>query len=248
MLIIGNWKMNGTALDIAALESIAETARTATSTKVVICPPFTMLTAVAGIAGLKCGAQDCHEADGGAFTGCVSAPMIKAAGADYVLVGHSERRRLHGETNETVIAKAAAAIRAALIPVICVGETASERAAGDASRIVDEQLRPVIRALRGEIVVAYEPVWAIGTGNVPSVRDVEEMMARLGSMLGEAAALSAKLVYGGSVGAANAAHFLGTNHVSGVLLGGASLRVDEMRHIIKVGDNGVPASRADAGL
>lgn len=247
MLIIGNWKMNGTPLDVAALESIAETARAAPATEVVICPPFTMLTAVAGTAGLKCGAQDCHEADAGAFTGCVSAPMIKAAGADYVLVGHSERRRLHSETNEVVVAKATAAIRAALIPVICVGETASERAAGDAYRTVNEQLRAVIRTLRGDIVVAYEPVWAIGTGNVPSVRDVQEMMARLGSMLREGVGLDAKLVYGGSVGAANAAAFLQVEHVSGVLLGGASLRLEEMRQIINVSSSGVGARRADAG-
>lgn len=236
MLIVGNWKMNGAASDLAALDLVASTARTTPTTNVVVCPPYTMIAAASAVSGLRVGAQDCHEADAGAFTGCVSASMIRAAGAEYVLLGHSERRQQSGETSETVGAKAAAALRAGLVPTICVGETAAERASGRALDVVAEQLRPVTRLPPGEILVAYEPVWAIGTGRVPEMREVEAMMGRIGHSLRNSGGPNGevKLLYGGSVNSANAAAILSIGSVSGLLVGGASLNTDEFRRIIEL--------------
>lgn len=224
MLIVGNWKMNGAAGDLASLGLIANTVRHTPSVNVVICPPYTMLATVSTVPGLKVGAQDCHEADAGAFTGCVSASMVKAAGAEYVLLGHSERRLHHGETNRIVGAKAAAAIKVGLIPIICVGETAEERAAGRTSEILVEQVRSLSPLPRGRYIIAYEPIWAIGTGTIPDARDVERMAALIRSSVShEAMSSGVPVLYGGSVTDINAVEFLRVENVDGLLLGGASL-------------------------
>ncbi|RKQ73198.1 triose-phosphate isomerase [Oceanibaculum indicum] len=232
-LIAGNWKMNllkaeGEALVRALGGSLSGTPKPACD--VLVCPPFTLLGALAPLCretGLALGAQDCHAKPSGAFTGDVAAPMLADAGCTHVIVGHSERRSLHAEDNATVKAKAEAALAAGLVAIVCVGETEAERDSGKAEEIVVAQLLASLPqgASAKTLVVAYEPVWAIGTGRTPTVEQVADMHAALrkalGSVLSDAAGV--RLLYGGSVKPGNAAELLAVANVDGALVGGASL-------------------------
>lgn len=232
-LLVGNWKMNGVKADLEEARLIAAAATTAQNQAIqlAICPPATLLSRLSEMAagtGLLTGAQDCHAKVTGAHTGDVSAAMIKDAGGHFVIVGHSERRADHGETSALVQTKAQAALEAGLVPIICVGETREERQAGHAEAVVLAQVEGSVPEIfpEGGLVIAYEPVWAIGTGLVPSAGDVlaihraihTKLVGRFGAMRA-----SIRLLYGGSVNGQNASDLLHLAHVDGALVGGASL-------------------------
>ncbi|HVV94002.1 MAG TPA: triose-phosphate isomerase [Hyphomicrobiales bacterium] len=232
-LVAGNWKMNGLRRDLVELAAIrdAVAAGVAGPAEVALCLPATLLALAAELARdvFSIGAEDTHPAPQGAFTGDLAAEMLADVGATYVIVGHSERRIGHGETDETVRAKAAAAWRAGLVPIVCVGETAAEREAGATLGVVERQLAQSVPDGAGaaNLVVAYEPVWAIGTGLTPTVEDVAEVHMQLRGLLasrfGEGGA-GVRLLYGGSCKPDNAAMLMGVPDVDGALVGGASLR------------------------
>lgn len=232
-LIAGNWKMNTTRDEAHALAKGLQ-ATASDKVEMVICPPAVWLADLAAIlkAPLLLGAQDCHAADKGAFTGNIAAPMLKELGCTYVIVGHSERRALQFETNAIVKAKAQAAIKHGLIPIICVGEIEAEREAGRHEAVVGQQLAESLPET-GHYVVAYEPVWAIGTGKTATAADVKAMHGFIRTKLAESVDHADKvaILYGGSVKAANAAEILSTKDVDGVLVGGASLQLEEFRAI-----------------
>ncbi len=241
-IVIGNWKMNGLAASVAELEGTITAAEAGTGADVMICPPATLLTNFAGAAQrtpVKIGAQDCHPAASGAHTGDLSPEMLADAGASAVIVGHSERRADHGESDALVRAKAEAAHRAGLVAIICVGETEAQRDAGDAETVVGAQLEgslpPDISA--ENTIVAYEPVWAIGTGRTPTLGDIEAMHGfirrRVEGLRGNVAAKT-RLLYGGSVKPSNAAEILGVSDVDGALVGGASLKAADFAGIFGV--------------
>jgi len=233
-LVAGNWKMNGLTASLAELKAMREAvdAGKAGAAELAVCPPATLLAQAAwALKGGKVslGAQDCHAKDSGAFTGDIAAPMIKDAGAQYVIVGHSERRQYHGETDAAVKAKAEAALKSGLIAIVCVGETRAEREAGKAIEVVSTQVRGSLPAggAPETVVVAYEPVWAIGTGLTPTPADVAEVHAAIRKLLGEvygAAGAKLRILYGGSVKPSNAKELLGLANVDGALVGGASLK------------------------
>jgi triosephosphate isomerase len=233
-LVAGNWKMNGLTASLAELKAMREAvdAGKAGAAELAVCPPATLLAqAASALKGGKVslGAQDCHAKDSGAFTGDIAAPMIKDAGAQYVIVGHSERRQYHGETDAVVKAKAEAALKSGLIAIVCVGETRAEREAGKAIEVVSTQVRGSLPAggAPETVVVAYEPVWAIGTGLTPTPADVAEVHAAIRKLLGEvygAAGAKLRILYGGSVKPSNAKELLGLANVDGALVGGASLK------------------------
>ncbi len=240
-LVAGNWKMNGVGASLAELDRLADgLSQTPASCDVMICPPATLIAAArARAAGsITIGGQDCSPEPSGAFTGDVSAEMLKDAGASAVIVGHSERRQLHGETDAAVRAKASAARRAGLTAIICVGETLEQRDAGNAVAIVTAQVAASVPADAAPewVVVAYEPVWAIGTGRTPSPADVEAMHGAIRAALRGrygAQADGFRLLYGGSVKPANAAELMGCTDVDGALVGGASLKAADFLGIIK---------------
>ncbi len=232
-LVAGNWKMNGLRSDgIAVVGECAGRARTAggadnLACDLLICPPATLLVlvhdALAG-SGIALGGQDCHPAPKGAFTGDISAEMLADAGCSHVILGHSERRHWHGETDALVCEKVGAAWRAGLIPVVCVGETLAQRQAGEAVATVTAQLAcslPKPDAVAG-IIIAYEPVWAIGTGLSASLEDIAAMHAAIRRDL----SAETRILYGGSVNPTNAADILALDDVDGALVGGASLDAD----------------------
>lgn len=232
-LVAGNWKMNGLRASLAEIEAMgaAYDAALKARAEIIVCPPATLAVVTAGVvanSGIGLGAQDCHVAASGAHTGDISAEMLKDAGATYVIVGHSERRADHGETDAIVRAKAAAALRAGLTPIVCVGETRAEREAGKALDVVGAQIMESLPAdAPGTIVVAYEPVWAIGTGLTPTVGDVAEMHAfarrTIEARLGGGKNATTRILYGGSVKPSNARELLSIANVDGALVGGASL-------------------------
>jgi triosephosphate isomerase (TIM) len=224
-LIAGNWKMHGSIAALAEFDAIA--AEAPDGVDVAICPPFTLIERACG-RGVAIGAQDCHGETHGAHTGCVSAAMLAEAGATYCIVGHSERRADQGETDVMVRAKAEAALAAGLMPIVCVGETLAERDAGDAEAVVRTQLAGSLPAARDGLVVAYEPVWAIGTGRVPLRGDIAAMHAAIRDMAGD----GVRILYGGSVKASNATEILHTANVDGALVGGASLTAADFVPII----------------
>ena len=236
-LVAGNWKMNGLTASLVELKAMREAvdAGKAGAAELAVCPPATLLAqAAAALKGGKVslGAQDCHAKDSGAFTGDIAAPMIKDAGAQYVIVGHSERRQYHGETDAAVKAKAEAALKSGLIAIVCVGETRAEREAGKAIAVVSTQVRGSLPAggAPETVVVAYEPVWAIGTGLTPTPADVAEVHAAIRKLLGEvygAAGAKLRILYGGSVKPSNAKELLGLANVDGALVGGASLKAKD---------------------
>ena len=232
-LIAGNWKMN--VADTGMLDALA-TAHPLPECDVLICPPATMIAGMAR-GPFAVGGQDCHPDAGGAHTGDVSAEMLAAAGAVAVIVGHSERRTDHGETDALVARKAAAAWRADLTAIVCVGETESERDAGETLARIGAQLAGSIpdEAGTNSLVVAYEPVWAIGTGKVPTLEQIAEVHAfmreTLAARFGDRGRAT-RLLYGGSVKAGNAAEIFGVAGVDGALVGGASLKAEEFGGII----------------
>jgi triosephosphate isomerase len=239
-LVAGNWKMNGSRSALAELAAIAAAAREAPGVDVAICPPFTLLPLAVPRAGggLAVGAQDCHNEDKGAHTGCVSAPMLKEAGARLAIIGHSERRSDQAESDGVVRAKAEAALRHGLQAIVCVGETESERESGGAVERVKSQLAGSIPELSGEseLVVAYEPIWAIGTGRTATPDDVAEIHAAIREALvgrfGDAGG-RIRILYGGSVNAGNAATLFAVDNVDGALVGGASLTAAQFVPIVE---------------
>jgi triosephosphate isomerase len=239
-LIAGNWKMNTTQVEAKSLvqglkDKLSGSGHQDTF-QMVICPPTIWLHDVLSILGtshmMAVGGQDCHASDKGAYTGNISAPMLKEIGCTYVIVGHSERRQFHNETNAQVKAKAQAAIKQGLIPIICVGEIEEERLSGSQEFVVGQQLAeslPESLPESGAYVVAYEPVWAIGTGKTATTEDVRTMHGFIRQVLAKMVDQPDKvaILYGGSVKASNAVEILGTVNVDGVLVGGASLQLDE---------------------
>jgi triosephosphate isomerase len=240
-LIAGNWKMNGTNASLAEVQRLAELlAATPPRCTVVICPPATLLAplnAIAAPSGIVAGGQDCHPMPSGAHTGDVSALMLADAGAQYVVVGHSERRASYGESDDLVRGKAVAAMTAGLRPIICVGETEAERRAGRAEEVVASQLANSVPEQIGQlgIVVAYEPVWAIGTGLTPTSEDIAQMHGTIRRLLSERfgdVGARTRILYGGSMKPANAREILGIENVNGGLIGGASLLANDFHAII----------------
>jgi len=241
-LIAGNWKMNGTTASLAEVQKLATLLATGGGPRgtVVICPPATLLerlNELAAPAGIVTGGQDCHPAASGAHTGDVSAQMLADAGAQYVIVGHSERRTNHGETDVLVQQKALAAHASGLVPIVCVGETEAERDAGNAVSVVIGQLEGSVPDdwSGHDIVIAYEPVWAIGTGRTPTSSDIAEMhgaiRGHLESRFGERGA-AVRILYGGSMKPSNASEILRIANVNGGLVGGASLLANDFHAII----------------
>jgi len=237
-LVAGNWKMNGLRAAQAELASLnAQIGSPACD--VLICPPATLLAAMSANAGaVKLGGQDCHTAASGAHTGDISAEMLADAGASAVILGHSERRADHHETSAEVAAKTQAAWRAGLTAIVCVGETEAQRVAGQALEIVGTQLAQSLPdgATEQNLVIAYEPVWAIGTGKVPTLADIGELHAFLRGQLtnrfGPEIAQGIRLLYGGSVKASNAAEIFAVTDVDGALVGGASLKATDFAPIV----------------
>jgi triosephosphate isomerase len=242
-LVAGNWKMNGLGAQTAELDAMIAGAKEA-GCEVLVCPPATLIAKFAWRAGgsatgtvIGIGGQDCHPAPSGAHTGDISAEMLADAGASHVIVGHSERRADHGEDDALVCAKAEAARRAGLVAIICVGETEAERDAGRALDVVGRQLAGSVPdgATAANTVIAYEPVWAIGTGRTPSGGDIAEMHGHLRRLLGERFGREAdgiRLLYGGSVKPNNAAEIFAVPDVDGALVGGASLKAADFLGII----------------
>ncbi len=239
-LIAGNWKMNGLRAAKAELRSVAA-GLAGLSAETMICPPFTLIGAFAAdVAGtqLMIGGQDCHPAECGAHTGDISAEMLRDAGAVAVILGHSERRIDHQEGDAIIKAKVKAAWRAGLLPVVCVGETLVERDAGEASAVVTRQVRQSVPegATAANLVIAYEPIWAIGTGRTPTTDDVAEVHGAIRHILAErfgAEANGIRILYGGSVKPDNAAALLAVSDVDGALVGGASLKAADFLAIAR---------------
>jgi triosephosphate isomerase len=234
-LIAGNWKMNGLKRDGYPLaQELARRARGGMPADLLLCPPATLLTVVGHAiadSGLWLGGQDCHPKQKGAHTGDVSAPMLRDAGCSHVILGHSERRTEHREGDALIRAKASAACAAGLVAILCLGETAAERDAGRTLEVVSRQLAGSLPVGLGaaELVIAYEPVWAIGTGRTPSAADIAAVHAHLRAALeGKVAnAAAVRLLYGGSVKSGNAREILSIADVDGALVGGASLDAAE---------------------
>ena len=237
--IVGNWKMHGTRAMLSEARAIDRAAERLMKVEVALAPPFTLIHATRKEAGLiGVGAQDCHAAEGGAHTGDISAAMLKDAGAGFVIVGHSERRADHGESDADVRAKAESALAASLAAIVCVGETEAERDAGKAEQVVCGQLERSLPQGEGaveKVTVAYEPVWAIGTGRTPTLEDIAAMhaaiRAKLGEIYGEAGE-AVRILYGGSVKPENAGEILAVADVGGALVGGASLTAESFLGII----------------
>ncbi len=237
--IVGNWKMNGSRAMLAEARAIDRAAARFPGVQVALAPPFPLIAAMReAVQDIGVGGQDCHAEAGGAFTGDVSAAILADSGADFAIVGHSERRALHGESDALVRAKAEAALAAGLTVILCVGETEAERDSGTAEDVVCRQLDgslPQSKDAAARLSVAYEPVWAIGTGRVPSVADVGAMhraiRARLIAVYGQDGA-GVRILYGGSVNATNAGALLAADEVGGALVGGASLIAEGFTAII----------------
>jgi triosephosphate isomerase len=233
-LVAGNWKMNGTGESLEELRIIVNRPNSAIGEKIdaLICVPATLVfRAAQSVEGeaLSIGGEDCHTKKSGAYTGCISADMLKDAGASHVIVGHSERRADNGETDEMINAKAKAAWEAGLVAIICIGETEAQRQAGATLDVVATQLSGSVPdgADAGNSIIAYEPVWAIGTGLTPTATDVQEVHTFIRSALstrfgGEGDRM--RILYGGSVKPGNAVELLGVENVDGALVGGASLK------------------------
>ena len=238
-LAAGNWKMNGLGADLAEIKALAK-AHPSPGCDVLICPPATLLNRMSAATegtAIATGGQDCHVEASGAHTGDISAAMLKDAGATHVILGHSERRADHGETNGDVCSKTAAAWRAGLTAVVCVGETLAERESDLTITIVSGQLAGSLPdgVTPENTVIAYEPVWAIGTGKVPTLDEIaavhDDIRARLVARYGDAAN-EVRILYGGSVKPSNAAEIFAVSNVDGALVGGASLKADDFGGII----------------
>ncbi len=242
-LVAGNWKMNGLLSSVSEAAALAELLRSNDEIEAdaMICPPATLIPLLAErLTGSRVavGGQDCHQIESGAHTGDISAEILADAGASAVIVGHSERRADHGESDATVNAKALAAYRAGLVAIICVGETDAQRDAGETLDIVAGQLRGSVPAAAGagNTIIAYEPVWAIGTGRTPTADDVAEvhnhMRTQLIAIVGDGESSAMRLLYGGSVKPSNATELMAVENVNGALVGGASLKADDFFGIL----------------
>ncbi|MCR8825604.1 triose-phosphate isomerase [Pseudosulfitobacter koreensis] len=238
----GNWKMNGDSAALGVISELATTHSGSTDTDIVICPPAPLLFRASEIArdsALTIGAQDCHSAASGAHTGDISAPMIADTGATHVIVGHSERRDACGESDSDVRAKTMAAWDAGLTAILCIGESAADREAGKTLDVIAGQLKGSMPddATGDRLVIAYEPIWAIGTGAVATTKQIDEVhdfiRAHLVERLGDAAGNAIRLLYGGSVKPANAAEIFKCGNVDGALVGGASLKAADFTPIIR---------------
>ncbi|MBI4724922.1 MAG: triose-phosphate isomerase [Rhodomicrobium sp.] len=241
LLVAGNWKMNGVHADLAQIEAIKASAGSPGAVNIALFPPATLIRAAASVtagSSIEVGAQDCHAENSGAFTGDLSAPILKDAGASAVIVGHSERRSGHGETSRDVRAKAAAALRAGLNVIVCLGETKGERAAGLASAVCARQLSESLpeESKPENTIIAYEPVWAIGTGVSPTSAEIGTIHELLRAQLNKRTLPSGgqrwRILYGGSVSPANAAAIFEGPEVDGALVGGASLNASSFLAII----------------
>ena len=238
-LAAGNWKMNGTRAALVEAQALTA-AHPAPACEMLLCPPATLVAALAAQAkgtALMTGGQDCHPKASGAHTGDISAAMLKDAGATHVILGHSERRADHGETDALVKSKAEAALAAGLIAIVCLGETEAQRDAGTTLQVIGTQLDGSIPAgaTAANLVIAYEPVWAIGTGRTPTLAEIADvhafLRARLQGLIGAEAA-GTRLLYGGSVKPSNAAEIFAVPHVDGALVGGASLKAADFGTIV----------------
>ncbi|MFV0431068.1 MAG: triose-phosphate isomerase [Alphaproteobacteria bacterium] len=243
-LIAGNWKMNGLSQDSRELtQGIASWYKeNAAACDMLVCPPFALLPIVKealGDSGVFLGAQDCHMNEKGAHTGDSSAQLLKDVGCSHVIVGHSERRTDHAESNAIVKAKAEAAIKAGLVAVVCIGETLQERDAGKTIEVNSRQVKESMPqgGNAQNVVIAYEPVWAIGTGRIPSLEDVQETHAAIrkviAEVIGDSEAANMKILYGGSMKPENAEELIALADVDGGLIGGASLKVEDFTAIAK---------------
>ncbi|EAQ26686.1 triose-phosphate isomerase [Roseovarius sp. 217] len=246
-LAAGNWKMNGTNASLTELQTLIAT-HPAPQIDILICPPATLIVQAAGLSAdspLQIGAQDCHSAASGAHTGDLSAPMLADAGATAVLLGHSERRQGHNESNGLVADKVSAAHAARLIAILCLGESLAQREAAQTLDVIADQLRQSLpdTATATNTVIAYEPIWAIGTGLTPSTAQIAEvhafLRAQLGDRFGRDAAMGFRLLYGGSVKPGNAADIFAIANVDGALVGGASLTAHDFSPIITALENAV---------
>ena len=250
-LIAGNWKMHGLTADAVALAKAVAAGATGLPTgmppgmpcELLVCPPFVYLPAVTralGGAPVAVGGQNCHQAKQGAHTGDISAPMLRDVGATWVILGHSERRQNHGETDELVREKVLAAVDAGLTPIVCVGETSDQRAGGQETEVVGWQIAGSLpKPFTG--VVAYEPIWAIGTGKNATEQDVATMHAFIREELVRQfaeAGQGIRILYGGSVRPENAASLLAVPHVGGALVGGASLKANDFLAIARAAKGG----------
>lgn len=244
VVIAGNWKMNKNRAEAKALITELLPLVKEAGCEVVICTPYTNLeTALALTEGsnVKVGAENCHWAESGAFTGEISAPMLKELGVQYVIIGHSERRQYFGETDETVAKRVRAALESGLEVILCVGETLEQREADITGETIAIQVKKALAGVTVEelrhIIIAYEPVWAIGTGKTPTPEDVEEVHAAvrkvLAKKLGKGVANKMRILYGGSVKPSNAKEFLSLPDVDGALIGGASLKAQDFLAIAK---------------
>jgi len=241
-LVAGNWKMNGLGASLGEAEALVKALQEqAAACRVALCPPATLTERMARVLAdgpVELGGQDCHAEASGAFTGSVSAAMLADAGAELVILGHSERRAGFGESDADVAAKVEAALAAGLEPIICIGETLAEREAGQAVEVVSRQVAGSLpSSLSGKaFAVAYEPVWAIGTGLTPTLEQIEEVHAAVRAAmlarLGESGRV-APILYGGSVKPSNAAEILAVAEVGGALVGGASLKAEDFLGIIR---------------
>ena len=238
-LAAGNWKMNGVAAALSEVTALL-TDHPAPGCEMLLCPPATLIAAMAALAkgqALQVGGQDCHAKPSGAHTGDISAPMLADAGASHVILGHSERRADHGESDDTVRLKAEAALAAGLVAVVCVGETEAQRDAGQTLAVVGAQIKGSVPdgATAQNLVIAYEPVWAIGTGRTPTLAEIADvhafLRAELTARFGPEAA-GMRLLYGGSVKPSNAAEIFALPHVDGPLVGGASLKASDFGAIV----------------
>lgn len=231
--------MNGTQAALGMIEALGS-AHAQASCDIVLCPPAHLLIPAAARASgtsVQIGAQTCHAADKGAHTGDIAAPMLRETGATYVIVGHSERREAYAETDADVQAKATSAQHADLVAIVCLGETLAQREAGEALAVISEQLKGSVpeQSTGASLVVAYEPIWAIGTGKIPSMTEIAEVHAQLRSDLNDILGASGKdirLLYGGSVKPGNAAEIFALPDVDGALVGGASLTVADFSPIV----------------
>jgi len=243
-IIAGNWKMNKTPAQAVEFVNELKDKVVGTEAEVVVCPTFVCLPAVVEAvkgSNIKVGAQNIHWADNGAFTGEISGEMLKEVGVDYVIIGHSERRQYFGETDETVNNRLKAALKYELIPIVCVGELLSEREAGITNQVLETQTVGALKDISAdavkELVIAYEPVWAIGTGKTASSDDANDACKFIRSIVeklyNKEVADAVRIQYGGSVKPSNAKELFTTSDIDGGLVGGASLKADDFTGIVK---------------
>jgi len=240
-LIAGNWKMFKTVPEaIDFVTSLKPQVSEVTDREILVCPPFPALSPVAEAlrgSNIKLGAQNLFFEDEGAFTGEVSAPMLKAVGCQYVIIGHSERRQYFGETNKTVNKKIFAALKHNLLPIVCIGETLEEREKNKTFNVIEEQVRESFKNLVSSnwllVTIAYEPVWAIGTGKTATPEQAQEVHAFIRSLLPKEIASQVRILYGGSIKPENIKELMAQPDIDGGLVGGASLKVESFAKIIK---------------